>query len=170
MIEVKAWSDWLVHGAQLWVSSLGLLLTWSQLLHHLCLLCLYPPFISYSCIPLTTLFLSHPLFPKTSSTYPSVSCILTSGSQAPRLPGFWKGPVNTRPPRVAQNSMETGTYFSGADSLADTFRLEVVIVPLAASIDKWGAGFFCSSLPPSAQRRRCRGQEPLAKCTHLQGD
>lgn len=50
--------------------------------------------------------------------------------------------------------------------MADTFRLEVVIVPLATSIDKRGAGFFLLIIPP-AHKVGVAGSRNLWQSAHI---
>ena len=72
----------------------------------------------------------------------------------PGLPGW---------PRLA---WRLGLTSPGADSTADTFSLEVVIVPLATSIDKWGADFFLLIIPP-AHKEGIAGARNLWQSAHI---
>ena len=100
---------------------------------------------------LSTLFFpKHPLLvPCEVPSYLLIGLIIS----APNLPSSWNRPANTQTsqhgPGVHGSLGPLGLTFFLADVLADIFRLEVVIVPLATTIDESEAHLSISIIPPA---------------------
>lgn len=149
-LEVKAWSDWPVRGTQGWAAT-GLpssttssspCIPYSP---HTCQLWLWLPFPPS--FPQNVLYL--PLCE--AHSYLLIGLFMS----APNLPSSWNRSANTQTspcgPGEPRRLGPLGLTFFGADALADWFRLEVVIVPLATSIDESGARLSFLIIPPASK-------------------